>query len=211
MLAVLALARTPGISSASTASIVVSPCCERANFSDSLLEPPSIGSSFEPFVSRGPGDTADWALVFRILNSGPDVLTIRRAVYFLDPEERVPILPDAKHSQVYVAGFEVKFGRQWKSLSCLLKPGKLFRTFRFGTRYQRLNCRRVCAASCYWSIRSAARLQLIGRRSERGGLLVECEKPAARLANDDVRCDHSLAFMETLKAIIAFGYRIEKA
>ena len=55
------------------------------------LEPPSIGSSFEPFYSIGPGDTAEWALVFRILNSGNRDLTIRRAVYFLDPAKRIPI------------------------------------------------------------------------------------------------------------------------
>lgn len=87
-------------------------------------EPPSVGSSFEPFFSVGPGDNADWALVFRILNSGPRELTIRRAVYFLDPERRVPILPDAKRSQVHRAGFEVKFGDQWKLLECHLKSGE---------------------------------------------------------------------------------------
>ncbi len=87
-------------------------------------EPPSVGSSFEPFFSVGPGDNADWALVFRILNSGPRDLTIRRAVYFLDPERRVPILPDAKRSQVHRAGFEVKFGDQWKLFECHLKSGE---------------------------------------------------------------------------------------
>jgi len=88
------------------------------------FEPPSVGSSFEPFCSVGPGDNADWALVFRILNSGQRELTIRRAVYFLDPERRVPILPDAKRSQVHRAGFEVKFGDQWKLLECHLKSGE---------------------------------------------------------------------------------------
>lgn len=86
-------------------------------------EPPSVGSSFEPFFSVGPGDKAGWALVFRILNSGRRDVTIRRAVYFLDPEKRVPILPDAKRSQVHLSGFEVKFGEQWKLLECFLKPG----------------------------------------------------------------------------------------
>ena len=88
-----------------------------------VLEPPSVGSSFEPFFSVGPGDNAGWALVFRILNSGRRDVTIRRAVYFLDPEKRVPILPDAKRSQVHLTGFEVKFGEQWKLLECFLKPG----------------------------------------------------------------------------------------
>lgn len=87
-------------------------------------EPPSIGSSFEPFFSVGPGDNADWALVFRILNSGQHALTIRRAVYFLDAAGRVPILPDAKHSQVHREGYEVKFGNQWRMLSCRLGPGE---------------------------------------------------------------------------------------
>lgn len=87
-------------------------------------EPPSVGSSFEPFSSIGPGDNADWALVFRILNSGRRALCIRRAVYFRDFEKRVPILPDAKHSQVCRTGFEVKFGAQWRLLECLLDPGE---------------------------------------------------------------------------------------
>lgn len=89
-----------------------------------VREPPSVGTSFDPFLSRGPGDNADWALVFRILNSGRQDVTIRRAVYFLDSEKRVPILADAKHSQVHPEGFEVKFGEQWKLLECFLKPGE---------------------------------------------------------------------------------------
>lgn len=89
-----------------------------------VFEPPSVGSSFEPFISIGPGDTSAWALVFRILNSAPRQLAIRRAVYFLDAEGRVPILPNAKRSQVHSAGFEVKFGRQWKLLVCHLQSGE---------------------------------------------------------------------------------------
>jgi len=91
---------------------------------EDCLEPPSVGSSFEPFLSSGPGDNADWALVFRILNSGQQDLTIRRAVYFLDSEKRVPLLLDAKPSQVHRGGYEVKFGKQWKLLECRLKPGE---------------------------------------------------------------------------------------
>ncbi|MEZ6142172.1 MAG: effector-associated domain EAD1-containing protein [Zavarzinella sp.] len=85
--------------------------------------PLSIGSSFEPFFSRGPGDNADWALVIRILNSGQRDVTVCRAVYFLDPQDLVPIIPDAKRSQVHSTGFEVKFGEQWKLFECSLKPG----------------------------------------------------------------------------------------
>jgi hypothetical protein len=70
-------------------------------------EPPSVGSSFEKFRTIGPGDNAEWALVFRILNSGQHDMKIRRAVYFLDRQKPLPILPDAKHSQVYRTGFEV--------------------------------------------------------------------------------------------------------
>jgi hypothetical protein len=88
------------------------------------LEPPSVGSSFEAFYSSGPGDNARWALIFRILNSGSRDLTIRRAVYFLDPARQVPILPDAKRSNTHPMGFEVKFGEQWKLLECSLKPGE---------------------------------------------------------------------------------------
>jgi hypothetical protein len=108
-------------------SVLSVPASERILLAEDRLpadvEPPSVGSSFEPFFSVGPGDTADWALVFRILNSGLRDVTIRRAVYFLDNEKHVPILPDAKRSQVHVTGFEVKFGEQWKLLECFLKPG----------------------------------------------------------------------------------------
>jgi nucleoside phosphorylase len=101
----------------------------RSNLDESVqlvvaLEPPSVGSSFEPFHSRGLGDNADWALAFRILNSGTQTVSIHRAVYFLDSKNPVPLLPDAKRSQRHPVGFEVKFGEQWKFLRCVLQPGE---------------------------------------------------------------------------------------
>ncbi len=81
----------------------------------------SIGSSFEPFTARGPGDNYDDVLWFRFHNQSSVPLFIIRAVYIPSNKE-VPIYENAMRSQKYQNGYEVKFGPQWKEMSYLLLP-----------------------------------------------------------------------------------------
>lgn len=80
----------------------------------------SIGTSFGPFHARGPGDNYDNVLSIRIRNNGSSSLFIVRCVYFLGSAQRVPIYVDARPSQKYRRGYEVKFGSQWKDQNTFL-------------------------------------------------------------------------------------------
>jgi len=80
-----------------------------------------IGSSFEPFMARGPGDNYDDVLWFRIQNHSSAPLFIIRAVY-IPSNIDMPVYENAMRSQKYKKGYEVKFGPQWKDMAYLLLP-----------------------------------------------------------------------------------------
>jgi hypothetical protein len=83
----------------------------------------SIGSSIEPFYARGPGDNYDSALLIYIRNQEGKPLRIDRAVYFRDLAAKIPVYANARPSNDYPDGYEVKFGRQWKEFDVLIQPG----------------------------------------------------------------------------------------
>ncbi|MCA2407160.1 hypothetical protein GYN07_28855 (plasmid) [Rhizobium leguminosarum bv. viciae 248] len=83
-----------------------------------------IGSSIEAFMARGPGDNYDWVLHIGIRNLGGRPLYIVRAVYFVDQRSNFRIYHNARHSQKYHKGYEVKFGDEWKELDTLVRPGE---------------------------------------------------------------------------------------
>ncbi|HFD32940.1 MAG TPA: hypothetical protein ENJ28_09585 [Gammaproteobacteria bacterium] len=80
-----------------------------------------IGSSFEPFIARGPGDNYDDVLWFRIRNHSAAPLFIVRAVYF-PRNTGIPVYENATKSQKYENGYEVKFGQQYQDMTFLLMP-----------------------------------------------------------------------------------------
>ena len=80
-----------------------------------------IGSSFEPFTARGPGDNYDNVLWLRIQNHSASPIYIIRAVYFAK-NANIPVYSNAVRSQKYQNGYEVKFGAQWKEMSYIILP-----------------------------------------------------------------------------------------
>jgi hypothetical protein len=81
----------------------------------------SIGSSLEPFRARGPGDNYNATLMVYIRNQSGSPLYIVRAVYFRGaPAKRLPLYPNARRSQKYPRGYELKFGAQWVDSDVLL-------------------------------------------------------------------------------------------
>jgi hypothetical protein len=82
----------------------------------------SIGSSFEQFFARGPGDNYSAVLWIAIRNLGGSPLYVARAVYFPDRSGLIPVYAEARHSQKYTRGYELKFGAQWQELGVLILP-----------------------------------------------------------------------------------------
>jgi hypothetical protein len=87
-----------------------------------------IGSSFEPFMARGPGDNYDNVLWFRVQNHSASPIYIIRAVYFPGKTD-ISVYANAVPSQKYKNGFEVKFSKQWKDLSYLLMAKEETQTY----------------------------------------------------------------------------------
>ena len=87
----------------------------------------SIGTSYESFHARGPGDTYDHVLWIRFRNSSSVPIFIARCVYFAPP--RMPVYENARRSQKYRRAYEVKFGHDWTSQSVLVEPGQEIQSY----------------------------------------------------------------------------------